>query len=192
MSCHRNCSLFIGYRGIRDRTPRLFFRTSSSSPTLRWRASPERAHFALPFGGTTARCPSETGPVYLVARLFGSEAAVCAFGSSAVIDDAVDFASDRHGKPVLLGEFDDDFGSLDPLGDLIHRGDDLVDRLARAELLADMAVAAPLARARVDQIADAGQAREGVTVPARCLAHLGHFPDCAGHHHGARVFADTN
>ena len=55
-----------------------------------------------------------------------------------------------------------------------------------------MAVAAALARARHDQIAHAGQAREGVAVPARRLAHLGHLTQRAGHHHRAGVLADTH
>jgi hypothetical protein len=67
--------------------------------------------------------PLETRPVNLVAGLLGSEASVGAFGGFAVIDDTVDFASDGHGKAVLLGELNDDAGSLDALGDLIHRRD---------------------------------------------------------------------
>ena len=159
---------------------------------------PPKEHFLLSLLGapTRMRPPAdrtrtlETGPVDLVARLFGRQPAVRVFGGCAVIDDAVDFASDRHGKPVLLGEFHDDAGGLDTLCDLIHRRDDLVDRLACAQLLADMAVAAALARARDDQIADAGQARKVSRCPP-AASHLGHFTDRAGHHHRARVFADT-
>jgi hypothetical protein len=73
------------------------------------------------------------------------------------------------GKSPYFGEFHDDAGGLDTLR-LIHR-DDLVDACQRPAL-ADRRL-----RLRwlvhVTTTADAGQAREGVTVPARCLAHLG-------------------
>src|SRR3981189_2054938 len=104
----------------------------------------------------------ETRAMDLVAGLLGGPAAVRAFSGCAVIDDAVDLARDRHGQPVLLGELHDHAGRLDALGHLIHRRDDLVDRLARTQLLTDMPIAAALACARHDQIAHTGQARERV------------------------------
>src|ERR1700751_4167133 len=108
-----------------------------------------------------------------------------------MIDDAVDFASDRHGNPVVQSELHDDAGGLDALSDLIHRCNDLVDLLSRAELLADMPVAAALTGARDDEIADASQPGEGVTVPAGRFAELGHLTHRPGHHHGAGILADT-
>src|SRR5271163_4501837 len=134
---------------------------------------------------------SKTRPVNLVAGLLRREAPVGAFGRCAVIDDTVDFASDRHGNAVRIGELHDNAGSVDALSDLIHRCDDLVDWLARAELHADMPVAAALAGAGDDEIAHAGQPGEGVAVTARRLAELGHLAHRAGHHHGTRVFSDT-
>ena len=82
----------------------------------------------------------------------------------AVIDDTVDFASDRHGNAVRIGESHDDADGFDSLSDLIHRCDDFVDRLACAELLADMPVATALTGAGDDEIANAGQPSEGVAV----------------------------
>src|SRR6202022_1565792 len=151
---------------------------------------PPKEHILLSCSGHRTR-PLETSPVDLVARLLGREAAIRPFGGCAVIDDTVDFASDRHGHVVLLAKFHDDAGRLDALSDLIHRRDDLVDRLARAELLADMPVAAALAGTGDDEIAHAGQPREGVAVSARRLAHLGHLAHRPGHHHRAGVFPDT-
>src|ERR1700736_2025146 len=136
---------------------------------------PRRGTLRSPFGDKPTR-PLETRPVNLVAGLLSREAAVRVFGGGAVIDDSVDFASDRHGNAVLLGELHDDAAGLDTLSDLIHRRDDLVDRLARAELFADMPVAAALARTGDDEIADAGQPGEGVAGTAGRPAHLGHLP----------------
>src|ERR1700733_15990158 len=115
----------------------------------------------------------EAGPVNLVTGRFRREPAVCVFGGGAMVDDAVDFAGNRHGNAVRIGELHDDADSFDALGDLVHRCDDLVDRPACAELLADMAVAAALAGARDDEIAHAGPPGEGVAVPPRRLPALG-------------------
>src|ERR1700747_3039887 len=135
--------------------------------------------------------PLEAHPVDLVTGRFRREPAVRVFWGGAMVDDAVDFAGNRHGNAVRIGELHDDADSVDALGDLVHRCDDLVDRLACAELLADMAVAAALAGARDDEIAHAGQPGEGVAVTARRLAELGPLAHRAGHHHGTRVFSDT-
>src|ERR1700757_270039 len=175
---------------IGDRIPLATSTTPSSSSTLRRQATPEGARFGLPFGGSPTR-PLETGAVNLVAGLLGREATVCAFGGGAVVDNRVDFAGDGHGNAVPVSELHDDAGGLDALSDLIHRRDDLVDRLARAELLADMAVTAALAGAGDDQIAHAGQPGEGVAVAARRLAHLGHLAHGPGHHHRPRVLANA-
>src|ERR1700759_1237476 len=110
---------------------------------------------SLPRSGTSTGVPPlarrmrplEAHPVDLVAGLLRREAAVGVFGGGAAIDDSVDFAGDRHGNAVRIGKLHDDAGSVDALSDLIHRCDDLVDWLARAELLADMPVAAALAGA---------------------------------------------
>ncbi len=63
--------------------------------------------------------------------------------------------------------------------------------LARAELLADVTVAAALAGAGDDQITHSRQAREGVAVPAHRLAELGHLAHRSSDHHGAGVLADA-
>src|SRR5262249_26546325 len=121
----------------------------------------------LTCSGHVAEMPTlKPCPVDLVAGFLGREPAVRAFGGCAVIDDGVDFASDRHGKAITRGELHDDAGGLDALSDLIHRCDDLVDLLTRAELLADMPVATALAGARDDEIAHPGQPGEGIAVPA--------------------------
>jgi hypothetical protein len=52
--------------------------------------------------------PVEADPVNLVAGLLGREAAVCVFGGGAVIDDTVDFSSNRHRNAVRIGEFHHD------------------------------------------------------------------------------------
>ena len=51
----------------------------------------------------------------LVAGLLGREAAACVFGGGAVIDDTVDFSSNRHRNAVRIGEFhhDADLRALD-------------------------------------------------------------------------------
>src|ERR1700761_147940 len=105
---------------------------------------------SLPRSGTSTGVPPlarrirplEAHPVDLVTGGLRREPAVCVFGGSAVIDDPVDFAGNRHGNAVRIGELHDDADSFDALGDLVHRCDDFVDRLACAELLADMAGAA--------------------------------------------------
>ena len=63
--------------------------------------------------------------------------------------------------------------------------------LARAQLFADVAVAAALAGAGDDEVAHACQARERVALAAHGLAEFGHLPHRAGHHQGAGVLADA-
>ena len=69
------------------------------------------------------------------------------------------------GMPYFSANSMTTLAALTPLGDLVHRGDDLLDGLALSELLADVPVAAALAGAGDDQVAHAGQAREGVRCP---------------------------
>ena len=126
-----------------------------------------------------------------MAGLFHHQPAVGLLDGRAVVDHPVDLARDRHRDAALVGELHDDAGCFDALGNLVHRGDDLVDRLAGAELLTDVAVAAALAGAGDDQIAHARQPGEGVPVPAERFTHLGHLPHRTGHHHRSRVLPDA-
>src|SRR5260370_23593123 len=87
---------------------------------------PPKEHISLSCSGHPRL---KAHPVDLVAGLLCRETAVRALGGGAVIDDAGDFAGDRHGNVVPFGEFHDHAGRLDPFSDLIHRGDDLVYRL---------------------------------------------------------------
>src|SRR5690348_11928777 len=133
--------------------------------------------------------PLEPGAVHFVAWRLTHQPAVGLLDGGAVVDHTVDLACDRHWQAVFFGELHDHTGSLDALGDLVHRRDDLVDRLTRAQLLADMAVAAALAGAGDRQIAHTRQTGEGVAVPAHRLAHLRHLTQRARDHHGARILA---
>src|SRR5271168_3771638 len=181
MCCHRTCSSMMYEGNRRSDSPGDFFRQRHPRRCDgRW--LPPKGHHLLTSSGHRKNGRRlrrgrtlETGPVDLVAGLLGRKPAVRTFWGRAVIDDGVDLASDRHGKAILLGELHDAARGLDALSDLIHRRHDLVHRLARAELLADIPVATALAGARDDEIADTGQPGEGVPVTARRLAHLGHL-----------------
>ena len=76
------------------------------------------------------------------------------------VDHRGDLLGDRHLDADLAGERDDGTRRLHALGDHVHLGDDLVERAALAELLADVAVAALAAHAGGDQVAHAGEAGE--------------------------------
>jgi hypothetical protein len=124
MYCHRTCSLLIVYQGKRQLSSPRDFEDLVILPDGAASKLPPNENYLAPFWGTyenAAGCapvrPLETCPVNLVAGLLRRQAAVRAFGCCAVIDDTVDFASDRHGKAVLLSELHDDAGSLDALGD---------------------------------------------------------------------------
>jgi hypothetical protein len=59
-------------------------------------------------------------------------------------------------------------GRSDPLCDHVHAPQDVAQAAAAAKLDADVAVAAQLACARDDEIAEAAQTREGVAAAALC------------------------
>src|SRR6202047_64855 len=82
------------------------------------------------------------GAVDLVAGRLGGQALVRDVDRAAVVDDAVHLAGDRHVHAVALGELHDHARGLDALGHLVHRREDLLDRLSGADLLAAAAGAA--------------------------------------------------
>src|SRR6478736_3705612 len=166
-------------------TPGASKKGGKKSSWLRWTAS------TIDAAVRPASALSEPRAVHLVAGLLGRQAAICVYDRGAVVDHAVDLPRNWHVQPVLVGELHDHAGRLDPLGDLIHRRDDLVDALACAELLADVTVAAALTRAGDDQITHSRQAREGVAMPAHRLAELGHLAHRSSDHHGSGVLADA-
>ena len=105
--------------------------------------------------------------------LFGSLiAGICAqqvlealLRRASVVDDGVDLARGGHLDFVLVGQLHDRPAGLDALRDLLHRLDDLVDRLALGQPLPDGAVAAERADAGGEKVSDSAQASEGLGCP---------------------------
>src|SRR5262249_1998891 len=110
-------------------------------------------------------------------------------GRFSLLDDAVDGVDDGHldveARPGAVRRF----GGLHAVGDLAHRGGDLAEPLAAAELEPDVAVAREIAGAGEDEVAHPGEAGEGERVRAHAQAEARHLVQASGDERGARVVA---
>src|SRR5262249_6267261 len=88
------------------------------------------------------------------------QAAVGLGGGDLAVQDPVHLAADDYLHAVPFGQLVHCEGGADALGHGPGRAQDLVQRLARAELLAERPVAAQRAHAGGDEVAHAGQAGE--------------------------------
>src|SRR3954451_25199302 len=79
----------------------------------------------------------------------------------ALIEHAIHFAADRHGDAHRGRLLVDAARRVNALGDHRHATEDVRRFLALRQTQADHAIAAMLADTRRDQIADAGEPREG-------------------------------
>jgi hypothetical protein len=87
----------------------------------------------------------------------------------ALIEDGVYLGENRCRDAALLTEPVEGLGAAVPLDDRLAAGKELGDGLARANLLAELAIAAPAAVAGGDEIAETTQAVEGVFDPQRIV-----------------------
>nr|BFE71146.1 hypothetical protein GCM10020092_044470 [Actinoplanes digitatis] len=92
---------------------------------------------------------------------------------------------------MLVGQPNRGVHRLDPLGDLAHLGEDVVQPPSTAELLADVPVAALRADARRHQVAHSGQPGERVRLAAHRDRQRGQLGESAGDHPGPGVVADA-
>ena len=98
-------------------------------------------------------------------------------------------ARDRHREVIFVGERHHRRGALHPFGDHVHPRDDIVDMPPLAEFDADVAVARQRAGAGRDQVAHAGEPREGFGPPAHRDAEPRDLGQSARHQGRARVVA---
>ena len=89
-------------------------------------------------------------------------------------------------------ELHDRHGGLDALGDHLHLGQDLVERTAPPELLADVPIPALRADARRDEVAHAGEACERGGLTAHGHAEARQFGKAARDHRCPRVVAHAD
>src|SRR5260370_31370528 len=106
------------------------------------------------------RSQLELRAVDLMTGRFDDQPAIGLVDARAVVDHRVDFAGDRHAQAEFVGELHDDAGGLDTFGDLVHRRDDLVDRLAPAELFTALTGSPGLTGARDHPAAPAAPSRQ--------------------------------
>src|SRR5690606_6973352 len=107
----------------------------------------------------------------------------------ALVEDAVDLLGDGHLDAEALRHLPGGVSGLDALGHVAEGGEDLGELAALAELVADGAVAGELAGAGQHEIADAGEAGEGLLIGAAGGGEADHLGEAAGDEGGARVVA---
>src|SRR5262245_36314225 len=81
-------------------------------------------------------------------------------GGLVLVEDRIHLARDRHVDAEGLGQVVGGLGGGNALGDFVHSGQDLWQRLAAAQADAEGVVAAQGAAAGSDQVAKAGDAVE--------------------------------
>src|SRR6476660_2483562 len=134
-------------------------------------------------------CWHSAGALSRLALVAGldAQAAVGLGGGNLAVQDPVDLLAHGHLDVVAHGQFVHCEGGADALGHGSGRAEDLVQRLARAELLAEGPVAAQRAHAGGEEIAQAGQAGECGRLAAHGHAEPGEFGQAAGDHRGPGV-----
>ena len=98
-----------------------------------------------------------------------------------LVENANDFLDDRRVDVPLPGEVEHTARGPHAFGDAVHFRQDVGELAAAAELQADPAIATVRADAGGDEVAEAGEAVEGVRAGAQGNAEAGNFNQAAGH-----------
>src|ERR1700742_5171240 len=129
-------------------------------------------------------CWHSTGALSRLALVAGldAQAAVGFGGGNLAVQDPVDLLAHGHLHVVAHGQFVHGEGGADAFGHGPGRAQDLVQRLARAELLAEGPVAAQRAHAGGEEIAQARQGRGRNGLTAHGYAQPGDLGQAAADH----------
>src|SRR5581483_1423437 len=125
--------------------------------------------------------------VLMARRRARDQPPVCVHGRATLVHHPHDLSRDRHLDSVGGRQLEHGPAALHAFGDLVHLGEDLVDRAALPQLLADVAVARPGADAGGGEVAHPGVAGGGHRLPTERDAEPCHLGETAGHHRGAGV-----